>query len=214
MNSATLRSNPFMEDLSGRLVNYSNKEVIYQPFSLSKNLYMIQSGKIKLYKNSEDGRKTILIVLGEGEFFSNIPHFSLDDDGVYAEAIDTAVVRVISNKQVERIGVTHQPTLTELYSALNQHMKQRSIFLERIMFAPVKERILHLMTFLMPRFGEMKGNYMKINVPLTHQDIASFIGSTRETVTSLTKQLISEGHIQKIDKYYHIMKGTDLSFGV
>lgn len=214
MNSAPLRSTSFMEDLPGRLVNYSKKEVIYQPFSLSKNLYMIQSGKVKLYKNSEDGRKTILIVLGEGEFFSNIPRFSLDDEGVYAESIDTTVVRVLTQKQVERIGVTHHPTLTELYSALNQHMKQRSVFLERIMFAPVKERILHLMTFLMPRFGEMKGNYMKINVHLTHQDIASFIGSTRETVTSLTKELITEGTILKIDKYYHIMKGTDLAFGV
>lgn len=215
MNSASpMRSTSVIEELTGRHVDYSKKEVILQPFSLRKNLYMIESGKVKLYKNSEDGRRTILTVLGEGEFFSNIPGFSLDDEGVYAEAIDPTVVRLLSHKQVDNLKVTHHPTVTELYFALNQHMKQRNVFLERIMYAPVKERILCLMSFLMKRFGERKGNFIKINVPLTHQDIANFIGSTRETVTSLTKELITEGHIRKIDKYYHMMIRTDLPFAL
>ncbi|TMU84456.1 Crp/Fnr family transcriptional regulator [Bacillus sp. BHET2] len=211
MNSASqLRPASNIQKLLGKLVNYSKKEVIFQPFSLGENLYMIQSGKIKLYKNSEDGRNTILTVLGAGEFFSNIPRFSLDDEGVYAESIEPTEVCVLSLKQVDNLRLTHPLVMTELYSALNHHMKQRNMFLERIMYAPVKERILHLMSFLMKSFGDKQGKLIKINVPLTHQDIANFIGSTRETVTSLTKELITEGHIKKIDKYYHIMRVTDL----
>ncbi|WP_201714175.1 Crp/Fnr family transcriptional regulator [Rossellomorea arthrocnemi] len=211
MKSASLwRPASVLEELSGRIVNYPKREVVFQPFSLSKNLYMIQSGKIKLYKNSEDGRKTTLTVLREGDFFSNIPLFSLDDKGVYAETIETTVVHVLSHKQVDSLKAVHHPVVTELFSSLNQQMKQRNLFLERIMYAPVKERILCLMSYLMKRFGEGQGKLIKINVHLTHQDIASFIGSTRETVTSLTKELITEGRIQKINKHYHLVKGTDL----
>ncbi|WP_044338217.1 Crp/Fnr family transcriptional regulator [Rossellomorea aquimaris] len=211
MNAASsLRSASSTSDLPGKLVNYSNKEVIFQPFSLSKNLYMIQSGKIKLYKNSEDGRKIILTMLGEGDFFSNIAHLSLDDEGVYAEAIDETIVWIISLKQLDSLSVTQPIFLAELYYTFCQHMKQRNMFLERIMYAPVKERILYFMSFLVKKFGEKHGRFIKITVPLTHQDIASFIGSTRETVTSLTKELISEGHLQKIDKHYLMMGGTDL----
>ncbi|MCR8847708.1 Crp/Fnr family transcriptional regulator [Rossellomorea sp. SC111] len=212
MNSSTpLQSTAILEELSERLVNYSKKEVIFQPFSLDKHLYMIHSGKIKLYKNSEDGRKTILIVLGEGEIFSNIPSFSLDEEGVYAETIDPTILHVLSHKRVESMKGTHSLTVTELYSTLNQQMKMRNLFIESIMYTPVKERILFLLSFLMKRFGEKQGNLIKINVHLTHQDIASFIGSTRETVTSLTKELIKEGYIQKINRNYHMVKGTDLS---
>ncbi|MFC7785768.1 MULTISPECIES: Crp/Fnr family transcriptional regulator [unclassified Rossellomorea] len=211
MNRATsVRSASAISDLPGKLVNYSIKEVIFQPFSLSKNLYRIQTGKVKLYKNSEDGRKIILTMLGEGEFFSNIACFSLDDEGVYAEASDDTILTVISHKQLDSLSVTKPAFLAELFFTFNQHMKQRNMFLERIMHAPVKERILYLMSFLMKNFGEKQGRFMKITVPLTHQDIASFIGSTRETVTSLTKELITEGHLQKKDKHYLVMGGTDL----
>ncbi|PFA70348.1 hypothetical protein CN378_00715 [Bacillus sp. AFS015802] len=199
-----------MENLFGRVIHYSKKEVVYQPFSLSKHLYLIESGKIKLYKNSEDGRKTLLIVLGAGDIFSNIPSLSLDEEGVYAETIESTALRMVSHKQVDSLKVTHSMAVTEIYSALNQQMKQRNLFMERIIHAPVKERILCLLSFLMKRFGERQENLIKIDVPLTHQDIASFIGSTRETVTSLTKELITEGHIQKVDKYY-MLKGTDLN---
>lgn len=213
MNPAIpLPSMPLVESLSGRLVNYSKKEIIFQPFSLSKNLYMIHSGKVKLYKNSEEGRKTILTVLGKGEFFSNMPRFSLDDEGVYAESIDSTVVGVLNYKQVDRLSVAHHHDVTEIYSSLNQQMKERNQFLERIMYAPVKERILCLMAFLMPRFGKKTGNSIKIDLPLTHQDIAGFIGSTRETVTSLTKELILEGRLQKMEKYYHVVRETDLPY--
>jgi CRP-like cAMP-binding protein len=211
LNAATsVRSASANSDLPGKLVNYSKKEVIFQPFSLSKNLYRIQSGKIKLYKNSEDGRKTILTILGEGDFFSNITRFSIDDEGVYAETIDETILTVISLKQLDSLSVSQPAFLAELFYTINQHMKQRNMFLERIMYAPVKERILYLMSFLMKNFGEKHGRFMKITVPLTHQDIASFIGSTRETVTSLTKELITEGHLQKKDKHYLVMGGTDL----
>jgi CRP-like cAMP-binding protein len=211
LNAETsLRSASANSDLPGKIANYSKKEVIFQPFSLSQNLYRIQSGKIKLYKNSEEGRKTILTMLGEGDFFSNIARFSLDDEGVYAEAIDETILTVISLKQLDSFSVSQPAFLAELFYTFNQHMKQRNMFLERIMYAPVKERILYLMSFLMKNFGEKQGRFMKLTVPLTHQDIASFIGSTSETVTSLTKELITEGHIQKKDKHYLVMGGTDL----
>lgn len=211
MNGApSLRTSSANSNLPGRLANYSKKEVIFQPFSLSQNLYRIQSGKIKLYKNSEDGRKTILAILGEGDFFSNIERFSLDDEGVYAEAIDETTLRIIALKQMDSLSVSQPSFLADLFYTFNQHMKQRNMFLDRIMYAPVKERILYLLSYLMKNFGEKQGRFMKITVPLTHQDIASFIGSTRETVTSLTKELITEGHIQKKDKHYLVMGGTDL----
>ncbi|BCB05550.1 Crp/Fnr family transcriptional regulator [Bacillus sp. KH172YL63] len=205
MNSATQYQVSAVEELPAKLMTYGKKDIIFQPYSFGKNLYMIESGKIKLFKNSDDGRSTILAVLGEGDFFSNIERFSLDDEGVFAQAIEPTNVRVLSQKQVDSLHVTHPAVLTELYLVLHRHMKERNMFLERIMYVPVKERILHLMSFLMKSFGESEGKLIKIHVPLTHQDIASFIGSTRETVTSLTKELITEGTLKKIDKHYHML---------
>ncbi|WP_064092939.1 Crp/Fnr family transcriptional regulator [Rossellomorea aquimaris] len=183
---------------------YKKKEIIFQPFTLSKNLYFVQNGSVKMYKYNEDGRKTILALIGKGGVFSNISPFTLDDEGVYAKVMDDTILYGISHKQLDQLSVTQPSIFTTLYSNINEHIKDRNVFLEKIMYASVKERILHLFSHLVPQFGERQGNGIKINVSLTHQDIACFIGSTRETVTSLTKELLSEGHIQKKKRIYHL----------
>ena len=183
---------------------YKKKEIIFQPFTLSKNLYIVHKGSIKMFKYSEDGRKTILAFIGKSGLFSNISPFILDDAGVYAEAMDDTILYGISHKQLDQLRVTHPSFFTTLYSNINEHIRGRNVFLEKIMYASVKERILHLLSHLSPQFGERQGNDIQINVPLTHQDIASFIGSTRETVTTLIKELLSEGHILKNKRTYHL----------
>ncbi|WP_141725790.1 Crp/Fnr family transcriptional regulator, partial [Staphylococcus aureus] len=68
----------------------------------------------------------------------------------------------------------------------------------------VKDRIIALLIKLSSKFGQEDDEWKTINVKITHQDIATMIGSTRETVSILMGELKKEGIVKKQFTYLKI----------
>ncbi|MBV9646746.1 MAG: Crp/Fnr family transcriptional regulator [Candidatus Eremiobacteraeota bacterium] len=73
--------------------------------------------------------------------------------------------------------------------------------MEDLAYARVSDRILHVFQRLAQEHGVPVGDGIRIDVRLTHADIASLIGSTRETVSAEMAQLAREGRIRSQEGY-------------
>ena len=85
------------------------------------------------------------------------------------------------------------------------------VALSDIVFKPVEERLLSLLKRLSEKFGvetTEKPEFVKINIPLTHQNIADMVGSTRETVSGLLNKMRKEGRIIAEKRYIYLKKGV------
>mgnify|MGYP001301198620 CR=1 FL=1 len=60
----------------------------------------------------------------------------------------------------------------------------------------VKHRVLSFLLKLAEQHGEIKGNKITINLPMTHQEFANSVGTTRETINRLLNQLGKENILE------------------
>ena len=64
------------------------------------------------------------------------------------------------------------------------------------MFHSNRDRLIHLLVELAEQYGKTVGREIELQIKLSHQDLASVIGSTRETVTVILGQLQAEGSLR------------------
>ena len=76
--------------------------------------------------------------------------------------------------------------VTKLVGLRRRRIENR---LRNIMFRPNRDRILLLLAELLESHGQQVGEHWEIRLRLSHQELASLIGATRETVTVTLGQL-------------------------
>lgn len=82
-------------------------------------------------------------------------------------------------------------------SALLLHVQQTEELLSIVRCRPIESALVQILIWLSTKFGRDVDEGTLIDVPLTHQEIADLIGSTRVTVTRLLNQLEQEGVIRR-----------------
>ena len=86
-----------LADLDGRLraAGFRKGELIYSPYDRGDALYLIEAGRVRLYRSAHDGRQLTLAMLDEGEAFGLVPVNGDDLHDAYAEAMSDCVLRVV-----------------------------------------------------------------------------------------------------------------------
>ena len=77
-------------------------------------------------------------------------------------------------------------SITKLVGLRRRRIETR---LRNILFLSSRERMVHMLLELIDSYGDRVENVCALRLPLTHQDLASLIGVTRETVTVVLGQL-------------------------
>lgn len=83
--------------------------------------------------------------------------------------------------------------VTKVIGLRRQRVEKR---LRNLLFRSNRERVIHLILELVEKYGRQLDGGVELNIRLSHQEMASIIGSTRETVTVVLGQLQSEGLIK------------------
>ncbi|MDB4743717.1 Crp/Fnr family transcriptional regulator [Planctomicrobium sp.] len=82
--------------------------------------------------------------------------------------------------------------VTKLMGFRRRRVERR---LKSLLFRSNRERLIHLLLELADQYGTSTPNGVRLGIKLSHQELASIIGSTRETVTVVLGELQSEGSI-------------------
>jgi CRP-like cAMP-binding protein len=171
--------------------------IILGPHQPTKALYLLKKGKVRLYRSSEDGKQLTVDLLGDGNIFGETSSFSLNDDLTYAEALSDTYLCVIGKKEFEHL-IEQKPKLAiKFIEILSARLKETYEMSENIALRNVQYRVLSLLLRLSEKFGRRNKEWQTIDIKITHNDIASMIGSTRETVSATISQLKKQGYIKK-----------------
>ncbi len=107
------------------------------------------------------------------------------------------------------VEIETSPKLTqELLPQLGRRFRQTEALLAIAGQRRVEDRLHQLLLLLKQEFGQPIGDSTRLNIRLTHQDIAAAIGTTRVTVTRLLGKLKQQGRLS-IDKYRHLILRND-----
>lgn len=157
------------------------------------SLYIVLTGRVKAYASSEDGREVVLTEYGPGEYFGEL---SLDGARRSAsiKAIEPCTCRVVQ-------GTELQAFLAE-FPEFNMHLMHKLIRMVRRLTEQVRSlalqdvygrvvRLLHELSD--PVDADAQERVLRRK--LTQQDIADRVGSSREMVNRVMKELTAGGYV-------------------
>lgn len=176
-------------------------------------LYGIVSGFVKAYDVSKDGVEQFVWLAKHRDVIplewlfahsKKSPFFYTAFTDVVAYTIDKrAFLDVIKDKSDALFAIAE--AISAKYSHIAQHLNATQK-------PKAREKLLHLLKFIAMRFSHADADGTEVvEVPFTHQDIASLLGLTRETTTLTLHQLKKEGYISydKNNFYIHRQKLTE-----
>jgi len=172
---------------SSRPAQYKRHELIFAAGDPIKEVYLLISGRVRLYSLSEDGREVTLTMLDKGDFLGEAALTDALCWQVNAEAMVPTELCGLLRSCFEEL-LEREPTvgLAVAREAAAQMQKlQRQI--EDLAFKPVVSRMAQLLLDQVQEQGSC------FSLGLTHQEIASLIGTTRETASLTLSRLMRLG---------------------
>jgi CRP/FNR family cyclic AMP-dependent transcriptional regulator len=176
---------------------YPKNTIILSEGDTTDSLYMVCSGKVKVSIIDEYGKEIILAILGPGEYFGEMT--AMADGASRSACVMTRepCELVVLQKEAFRKIVKNNPDIvfTLLHKSM-ERLREANKKIESLALLDVYGRVARLFTNL----AKSHGNVQIIEDKLTHQDIASMVGSSREMVSRVLKELSSGGYITVTNK--------------
>ncbi|MEC3883617.1 Crp/Fnr family transcriptional regulator [Halobacillus sp. HZG1] len=172
-------------------------EVILTPEHPAEHLYILKKGQIRLYRTNQQGKQFTLDILKDGNLFGEASTLTLTDYEMYAEAMTDTYVCLMSREEFERFMEKYPKIKLRLVQLLSSKLNDFYKRSEKIALGEVRERILYLLLMLSEKSGRRHQEWQTVEMKLTHQDIATMIGATRETTSAEISRLNKEGYLKK-----------------
>lgn len=190
-----------MIDAMAPMMAVEKGTLVISPHMETRRLYFLKQGRVRLYTVNEAGKQLTIGLLGEGSIFGETETFTVGAGFLYVEALENAMVCVIAKEDFEMLLMKRPQLALRLISLLSQRLRESEEMLQNLAFQDVRHRLLYLLAKLVRNFGLKdsravpihSGPHAKIDVNLTHQELADMIGSTRESVSAALSQLAKEG---------------------
>ena len=175
----------------GAVKAYPRNTVIVNEGDRSDSLYIILSGKVKVYLADEEGKEILLTIQGPGEYFGEM----VLDQGPRSASVMTlepAKFSVISTDEFKRFLTEHPDAGPELVMSLIHRVRELTKTVGNLALLDVYGRVARL---LLELAVEVNGE-MVISERLTQQDMASRVGCSREMISRILKDLRTGGYLK------------------
>ncbi len=182
-------------------LNFKKNSTVISQGDHSRSLFIITSGRMKIFANDEEGSQTIFTFLEAGSFFGEL---SLLDDAPRSAsvvAVEDSKVLNLSHQHFNNFLSNHPEICPALFKALTTRIRQMDDTICTLTSRDIYGRLVQTLY----NAAKEQADGTLITQRLTHQDLAEMVGSSREMVSRIFKELKVGGYIE-VEKKQIIIK--------
>lgn len=202
------------KDLIGRsrYLSLKPRDYLFRVGEPSGKVYIVCSGCIRLTQVSVGGKETILWFNFPGEIFGIAELWSGSPRQVNAVANQPSEVYSIHRQAFTDFLRNHPEAAMKAIGIISARVRSLGVLLTGLASDDVETRVARLLTRLAAVSSGAgcrdvtDNDEFCVNVRMTHQDIASLVGASRQTVTSTLIRLRKVGAIRNVDHHIHIAR--------
>jgi CRP-like cAMP-binding protein len=157
---------------------------------------MILEGRVKVTILGDDGREIILSVLGPGDFFGEMALLDNEPRSATAIAAEDTELLLLSRSDFQGVLQHNHSISVALVTVLTARLRRANHQISTLALLDVYGRVARLILEMVRDEGRRLKDGRIAFRRATHQEIANRIGTTRETVTRMLKDLERQGLIQ------------------
>jgi DNA-binding response OmpR family regulator len=193
-----------MQFVKGRhLDHYKKKQRIFSEGNHPVRLYYVEKGKVKVYKNNEDGKELILKIVNEGEFFGYI---AMLENSLYresADALEECDIAAIPRSEFEELLQASQQVSRKFIRLLARDVLDKEDQLVRIAYNSLRRKVADALLAAQERFCR---GLERLPITLTRENLAAMAGTATESLIRTLTDFKSEKLIDISDGQISIVQ--------
>jgi CRP/FNR family cyclic AMP-dependent transcriptional regulator len=171
--------------------SYPKNAVVLTEGEMGDSLYMVQSGKVKVFIGDEEGREIILKILGPGSFFGEMSMIDKQPRSASVTTIEASTFQVLTHAAFERC-VEQEPRIANMVmQILAQRVREADRKIGTLALMDVYGRVASTLLEL----AVYNNGKLMVGEKLSQQDLANMVGASREMVNRILKDLSDRGFI-------------------
>jgi CRP-like cAMP-binding protein len=174
---------------------YKQNMYVFMEDDPQDRIFFIQSGKIKINKTDFSGKEQILNILEPGEMFPHAGFFTEQSYLTHAEVMEDANLFFIPIEKFKDFLITQPKLCIKLVGEIGEKVIDLQKRLEEQLLHNTYEQIILLLIRLCTSNGIKIGEQYQLTRHFTNRELASMIGTTRETVSRTINHLKKKNYI-------------------
>lgn len=179
-----------------RQLHYKKGETILRAEDTPTGVYFLSRGFVRLYAVSKKGEELTLIIFKPGDFFPVMWAINNARTSYYLAAITNVDVWRVPQDKFLAFIKSNPEVFFDLTSKILIRFGGLLKRMEYLVFGNAYAKVASIITICAERFGHRQKGKVTIEVPLTHGDVASMTGVTRETASIELKKIENKGFIE------------------
>ena len=186
---------------SGVVRSYPKNTILINEGDIGDSLFIVVSGRVKVYSSNQAGREVVIAFHGPGEY---IGEMSLDGSPRSASVVtlEPTTCALVNRASFREFILAHPDFALHLIERLIQRVRLTTENVKSLALSDVYGRLVKLLLALAVDHDG------KLVVPekLTQQDIAERVGASRDMISRLMKDLVAGGYLAIQDRTITILK--------
>ncbi len=202
------KKTPYLEDKHIPGV-YKKDDFIYFKDQSSENIYMVSSGRVKIGTYGPDGKEIVKAILTRGEVFGELALAGEDKRQDFAQSMDNDThVCSMTIGDLQDLMVDNKELNLKILKIIGFRLRKMERKIESLVFKDARTRIVDFLKEMAEEKGQKVGFETMIKNHLTHKDIASLTGTSRQTVTTVMNEL-REKNLINFDRRRILIRDLD-----
>lgn len=168
---------------------FKKGEILFSEGQCCERVFIVQTGRVKLYRTASSGREQILEMLEPGDTCACNPGSRTWSCMSTAEAATPCAVWFLSRDDYLKMVASNEKISHSLNQLFAKRIQNLSTLVEEVSLKDVKKR---LVKFLLDMRSQKKGKSETLFIPFTREEIAQRLGTARETVARHLHELKEE----------------------
>lgn len=179
---------------------YRKNEYIYLPQAAADHIYMVADGRVRIGHYLEDGKEVIKSILTKGEIFGELAMAGEETRTDFAQSMDeNTSICPLGIEELKALMVQDKELSFKILKLVGLRLIKLERKLELLVFKDARTRIIEFLKDSAAWKGKKVGFETMIPTTLTHKDIASLTGTSRQTVTTILNEL-KENNLINFDR--------------
>lgn len=191
---------------AARICNFRPREVVVYQGSPIQSFFIVLQGAVRLVEYGPTGQTVALKIYGTGDIFGLLAVSGTYPHNAQIESIHETVIASINGSDTRQLILNHPQLALTIIDLLTAHVHHAHYRIRDMAAKRVEQRLARAIIYLAEKFGQPRGAFISIELPLSQRDLADYISTTVETInrtlTTWERQEIvrsSHKHVDVLD---------------
>lgn len=163
---------------AARMEKFSRGEIIYEAGEASDYMYIVHRGRVKIYRLADSGKEQLIRIMEPGDFMGELSLFSKTTFDHYAETMENTEICFMRQRDLQGFLMKWPSISIKLLDEISRRLGN----IEKLVSSLTSEDVGKRTASYLVDLAE-KGNKLHFNLPLTKKDLASYLGTTPESIS-------------------------------